>query len=209
MSHRFAVVHEAAADFRTATELADREIADAIGWLDEEGVAYQRSWVQVSPAGEPLYWKRIRAMASEAGVTASGHFNGEPGEADSAMARRAILYLRQVFGEELKGIVLVRDQDDQPERRRGLEQARQADDGQVPIVVGLAVVERESWVIAGFDPADEGETARHAAEWQVLGFDPRLRSEELTACKDDAAKRSPKRVLAVLCGNNGVGERRR
>ena len=109
--------------------------------------------------------------------------------------RRAILYLRYVF-PDLAGVLLIRDQDDQPERRAGLEQARRQENGRLPIVVGLAVVERECWVISGFDPRDEVETSRLAAERQTLGFDPRVRSHELTACKDDHAQRSPKRVLA-------------
>jgi hypothetical protein len=34
MTLQIAVVHEAAADFTTATELADRVLCEAIGWLD-------------------------------------------------------------------------------------------------------------------------------------------------------------------------------
>lgn len=207
MSLRFAVVHEAPADFSTATELADREIVDAIGWLDDESIVHQRTWVQHSPTGEPLLWKKIGSLAAEAHITASGHFNGEPGEPDAAAARRAIRYLRYTY-PDLNGIVLVRDQDDQPERRRGLEQAREVDDRRVPLVIGFAIVERESWVIAGFDPLDQGETDCHDAERQHLGFDPRTQSEDLTACKDDTAKRSPKRVLAVLCGKQFEREQR-
>ncbi|HEY8505534.1 MAG TPA: hypothetical protein VIL46_13200 [Gemmataceae bacterium] len=75
------------------------------------------------------------------------------------------------------------------------------------IVVGLAVVEREAWVISGFDPQDDEETARLGAERQTLGFDPRLRSHELTACKNDQAVRSPKRVLRQLSGGNRDRER--
>ena len=74
--------------------------------------------------------------------------------------------------------------------------------------MGLAVVERESWVISGFDPQDDVEESRLAAERQTLGFDPRMRSHELTACKDDRARRSPKRVLRVLCGGDADRERR-
>ena len=36
MSQRFAVVHEAEADFHTATELADRVLMEAIDWLDAQ-----------------------------------------------------------------------------------------------------------------------------------------------------------------------------
>src|SRR5262249_51155131 len=73
---------------------------------------------------------------------------------------------------------------------------------------GLAIVERESWVVSGFEPQDEGESARLEVEKQTLAFDPRLRSHELTACKDNQATRSPKRVLRQLAGDDRHRERR-
>jgi hypothetical protein len=45
MSRRFAVVHEAAADFQTATELADRVFLESINWIDECLLPDQREWV--------------------------------------------------------------------------------------------------------------------------------------------------------------------
>ena len=78
-----------------------------------------------------------------------------------------------------------------------------------PAIINKACVrQRGSQSVAGFDPAEEDEATRHTAERQDLGFDPRTRSEELTACKDDKAKRSPKRVVAVLCGNRFEREQR-
>jgi hypothetical protein len=136
-----------------------------------------------------------------------GHFDGQPAEPDARNARRALLYLRHVLAD-LDAVMLIRDQDDQPERREGLEQARQQEIGQLRVVVGLAVVERESWVISGFDPQDDVETSHLAAERQRLGFDPRAQSRQLTACKDNNATRSPKRVLRELCRDDRDRERR-
>jgi hypothetical protein len=207
MSLQFAAVHEASADFETATELADRVLCEAIDWLDEELLAYQRTWLGESTGRQRLTWKGMRQLALDAGITAMGHFDGEPGLPDAAAARRAILFLRNEF-PDLAAIVLVRDQDDQPERRDGLEQARNHDRGKIAIVVGFAVVERESWVICGFDPHDDAESACLEAEHRRLGFDPRFRSHELTACKDDRATRSPKRVLRELSRDDRDRERR-
>ena len=89
-------------------------------------------------------------------------------------------------------------------RREGLEQARRQDRSGTSIVVGFAIVEGESWVICGYDPQHEAESAEN----RDLGFDPRLRSHELTACKDDNAPRSPKRVLQVLSGGDRDHEHR-
>jgi hypothetical protein len=207
MSKRFAVVQEAAADFATATELADRVLCEAIDWLDEDLLIHQRTWLGEMAGGHRFTWKGMKQLAQEAGIRVHGHFEGEPALPDAAAARRAILFLRRQL-PDLDAIMLVRDQDDEPERRGGLEQARGQDHGGVVIVVALAVVEREAWVISGFDPQDEAESARLESERQGLGFDPRMRSHELTACKDDAAKRSPKRVLRELSGGDQERERR-
>ena len=196
MTRRIAVVHEARADFEDATLLADRVLLESIDWLEEDLLPTQREWVSHHSAGLRLKWTNIDDLARAAGIRARGHFEGEPGRPDAATARRAILFLLNEY-PDLQAIVLIRDQDDQPERRTGLDQARQVT-RRVPIVVGLAVVEREAWIISGFDPRDEHESARLSQERATLGFDPRLRSHELTACKDDQAKRSPKRVLREL-----------
>ncbi len=201
MSLRFAVVHEAEADLRTATELADRVLINSIYWLDEHLIANQRMWVAEEPEGRHLRWKSIPQLARDAGIRAHGHFDGEAGEADAAAARRAILYLLKVVSD-LKAILLIRDQDDQPARQIGLEQARTNAHPGMVIVIELAVVERECWVLSGFNPLNDDETTRLEAARQALGFNPCEQSHELTACKNDQALRSPKRVLQQLSGNN-------
>ncbi len=207
MSRRIAVVHEAEADFDTATELADRVLVEAIDWLDEHLIANQREWVAQEPGGRRLTWRSIPQLARAVSIRAHGHFGGVPGEPDAAAARRAIMYLLVTI-PELEAILLIRDQDDQPERRDGLEQARGHDRTGMVIVIGLAVVEREAWVICGFDPADDDEKQKLEDERQNLGLDPRDRSHELTACKNNLAKRSPKRVLRALSGGDADRERR-
>src|SRR5687768_9213815 len=103
----------------------------------------QREWVGTVSVNRRLTWKAIPQLAREIGIKAHGHFDGEPGEADAAAARRAILYLKEAV-PDLNAVVLVRDQDDQPDRRKGLDQARAENHGGLPIVVGLAVPEREA-----------------------------------------------------------------
>lgn len=200
MSRKFVVVHEAPADFDTATSLADRVLLETIDWLEEEHLATQREWIARLNDGRQLTWKSMRQLASDAGIRAHGRFDGQPALADAAAARRAILFLLAKL-PDLEAIVLIRDQDDQPDRRKGLEQARAEDKSGRAIAIGLAVVERECWLLSGFEPRNEDETARLANERSRLGFDPRHRNHELTACKDDQAVHSPKRVLqALACG---------
>jgi hypothetical protein len=207
MSRLFAVVHEAEADFLIATELADRVIVDATDdWVDEYQVCHERTWVATAPGDRRLTWTAIPHLAAEMGIKARGHFEGKPGEDDAANARRAILYLRQTI-DGLAAIVLVRDQDDKPERREGLKQARDQYHAGTVIVIAFAVPMREAWVISGFDPENDDERARLAAERQALGSDPRTHAHELTA-KDENATRSPKRVLRSLSGAEKDRERR-
>lgn len=196
MTKQFAVVYEAAADFQTATEIADRVLVDAVAWLDESLLDSQRQWLSTDDANQPLTWKSIPHRARMAGIVARGHFSGEPGAADAAAARRALLYVHHSM-PSAAAIVLVRDVDNQPQRIRGLEQARSAVRTSMPIVIGAANPKREAWAVCGFEPEDEGETALLAKQRQTLGFDPRVKSHELTA-SGDRDKRSAKRVLNAL-----------
>ena len=63
-------------------------------------------------------------------------------------------------------------------------------------------------MVTGFDRHDDDEEARLAAQRQMPGFAPSLRSHEFTACRNDSAPRSPKRVLRALCGGDADRERR-
>lgn len=207
MSVRFAVVYEADVDLKTATELADRVLVEAIEWLDEDQLTHQREWLTETASRERFTWKAIKKLAREAGIRVHGHFDGEPGLPDAAAARRAILYLLETV-PELKAVLLIRDQDDQPDRRIGLEQARDGDHSGLMIVIGLAIVERECWVLAGYDPLETDESTRLEEERKILGFDPRSESHQLTACKKDTATHSSKRVLRKLSGDNRDRERR-
>jgi hypothetical protein len=205
VTKRFVVVYEAQADFTTATELADRVLLDKIDWLEEELLQYQRQWIGEEPPGSRLTWKSIPGRAREAGIRVHGHFNGEPGLPDAHAARRAIAYVLSRLGD-VDAILLIRDVDDQGERQHGLEQARAVYASECTIILGVAICERECWVICGFEPANDQEEELLASEVQKLGWNPCLASYQLTAGKDDLALRSPKRVLNVLTGGDGDRE---
>ena len=63
MSLQFAVVHEAPADFQTATELADRVLVESIDWMEEDLIEHHRTWIREA-SGVPLTWKRIKQSRS-------------------------------------------------------------------------------------------------------------------------------------------------
>ncbi len=205
MSRCFAVVHEADADFQTATQLADRVLTESIAWLDKDQLASQRTWVAEADPGRRFTWKGIKRLAQDAGIRVHGHFDGEPGLADAAAARRAIHYLRVTL-PQLIALVLIRDQDDQPERLRGLEQARQEQHSGLPIVIGMAIVNRECWVLSGFDPENSSEASGVEAVRQLLGFNPQTHSHRLSS--SDKSPGSSKRVLRELSRDDHDRERR-
>jgi hypothetical protein len=104
--------------------------------------------------------------------------------------------------DKIVGVVLVWDMDGQAsDRQLGLEQARTEAQRLVPfqIILGRPDRMREAWVLAGFDPQSQDERARFDNERQQLGFDPSIHAHLLTAA-DELAKRSAKRVLAMLTG---------
>ena len=206
MSKSFAVVYEGLADFSTPTELADRVMVGTIDWMDETLLDSQRQWLRDDRSGNRLAWSSIPRRAREVGIRVRGHFGGQPAMPDAHAARRAIAYILYEF-DAVDAILLIRDMDDQAERRLGLEQARQAYGASTTIVIGVAVIERESWIISGFDPANPDERDTLAEETRNLGFNPCLCSHELTAGKDNQAKKSPKRVLAVLTDNSWERQR--
>ena len=200
MPFGFAVVCEAAADFMTATGLAERIIREHVGWVDDHLLATCPLWRGADQSRPYLLWTEVPKLAKEAGIPPiHGHFDGRPAEPDARTALRALRLLKlKNLGRPLDGVLLIRDDDRDTRRRTGLEQARDAEhDLRDRIVIGLAHCKRECWVLAGFEPIDIVEENRLDEIRSELGFDPRFHSHQLTA-KHDADKRSAKRVLGVL-----------
>jgi hypothetical protein len=147
-----------------------------------------------------LTWSRVKDLAKETRIRPRGFIGGEPADLDAEQARRA-LALIEARWPAVEGIFLIRDDDRQSDRRRGLEQARNSARLQERVVIGLAHTKRECWVLAGFEPRDDQERRLHAELRQELGFDPCLQPEQLTAIHDHD-KRSAKRVLKLLVQGN-------
>lgn len=206
MSRVFVVVSEARADFMLATELADRVFVEAIHWLDEVYLDSERKWVGKEPDGLPLTWGSIPKQAEKLGMKLPhGHFDNDSAKREANSARRAINYSRKLF-PQADAILLIRDQDNQPKCRDGLQQARDSSH-QITIVIGVAVIERESWVLSGFDTEADAESLKLLGEMEKLAFHPCDYAHRLTANKDHEI-RSPKRVLKVLTDDNWERQRR-
>lgn len=204
MTRSLAVVCEARADYETACALADRVLCAEVEWISAEVLGEYRRWRGFAEAESFLTIQHVPALARQKNILSRGKFDGNPLAPDEHLGRRAflLLYTLQPLPD---AVLLIRDDDRQTERRRGLEQARkwaaEKLHGLNTIVLGLAHPKRECWVLAGFVPKDEREQGLLDAVRQELGFNPCVKAEELTA-KHDRDVRSAKRVLSVLtCAN--------
>ena len=203
MTVRLLVVCEAPADFRIATDLADRVACASEEWLETELLPDLRRWVQTEPDRPFLRWQDIDIAAAERGVRLRprSRFSDKPGAADAAAADKALLFATSLPPDERPdAVLLIRDTDDHIERQRGLEQASQLDAGRTwpfRVVIGLAHPKREAWVLAGFEPKDPDEHDRLNTIRNKLGYDPRIHSDKLTAATK-GSKHHAKQVVDDL-----------
>jgi hypothetical protein len=157
-AYGLAVVCEADADRRIATALADRVLCRDVEWIEPDSLGSHRRWRGLDSGSSHLEWHEAKAKAGALGRKAHGDFKGRPGAPDAFAARRALLLL---MSRQLPdAVVLVRDADRQLERRTGLEQAREDRAWPFPVIIGLAIPKRESWVLAGFEPQEALAQAR-------------------------------------------------
>jgi hypothetical protein len=233
---------EAAADFRTASELLDRVLRErGPDWIAAvldtapEGI---RSWRGDGEGHAFFDLHDLTTHVKQLGIRVPhGHFDGRPGITDAVMGRTAFAIVRALarHGEPVDAVVVIRDMDDQPERAKGLHQARieaqrqavirDMDDqperakglhqarieaqslAAFRIVLGCAHPMREAWVLCGFEPDGDEERSQLQALRQELGFSPSNHAHRLDA-KDEHAKRSAKRVLRILTGGDHAREQR-
>lgn len=195
-----AVVCEADADCRAATLLSDRVLRETVAWISIETLPYLRRYRGLGDQDSYLKCSSVKELARRRRVFVHGFVGGAPREPDAAMAERALVLLATSEGPP-GAVILTRDTDKERRRREGYEQARGAQSWPFAVVVGVAETKRECWILAGYEPRNDGERELVARERRELGFDPLSRAELLTA-SEDGATRDAKRVLAALTGGD-------
>jgi hypothetical protein len=183
MAEILVVVCEARADFHTSSELADRVFCDKIDWIEAEMLDVYRLYEGLGTDQPFVTWKDVKALSREAGIRPRGFIDGQRPELDAGQAQRAIRLVESRW-PGIGKILLIRDDDRHTNRRASLQQAREESSLSGRIVIGLAHTKRECWVLAGFEPCNDGETALLAEVRQDVGFDPRLQAHQLTAIHD-------------------------
>ena len=178
-------------------------LLENVPWAEQDHLVHLRQFV----AENPLYeWTRIQnvpaSILSKKLRVTPGKFRGEPGAPDALLARKTIVLLNSL-NPLPQVLVVMRDIDLEPGRQTGWNQARDEYHGKPPLILGIAIIKRENWILAGFRSRNEDEELRLQAERQTLGYDPSLHPDQPNS-HERGSKHCPKRVLANLVWSAGV-----
>ncbi len=197
----FAVISEARSDLQIARKLAERVLVEKIDWLEDGSLTALCHWQGYERDDDYLSWSGIERLAKRANLVIHGRYAGA---FDERRARLALLLLNSL-GRRPDAVAFVRDTDNVAERVPSLERVRSQP---WPFVVILATphTKRECWILNGFEPRDAAEVNALDRVHQVLGFDPRLAAERLTA-KGIKGKKNAKIVLEKGLGVEPRSER--
>ena len=214
------VIVEAEADFKIATKLAERVLFETIEWLDEDQLQYQMQWCGLESHGHYSCWKHVSQIIETLKQTYNyrpprylGHDKSGPLKADGAASMKVLNVVRFLQrSRNIQAILLIRDLDNQPERRIGLEQARQQDSQRQPkleIVLEMSDRTREAWVLNGFVPHNDNEKQVLKDIVEQLKFDPCQQAHRLHSNSNSEGDRlrNPKVVLAQLTSEDYNRER--
>lgn len=212
---RIVLVCEGPTDPPLVCGLADRILRDAVDWLREhDSLDELRSYRGLDGNQSYLAWREVKERFEKSGLRLGRRFGNEAPSPDQVATRKLLRLIadhhQSSKGEGgVDGVLIFRDADHQPERRRGIEAARDefVRSHEAPeslhawrqhIAIAVAEPMNEAWVMAGFVPAEGSEQVAFDAVRDELGFAPNAYPEELDA-REHGAKRSAKRVLDQLC----------
>lgn len=215
---RLLVFCEGGSDFRTVKGLIERALrSDGPVWLQEHLETYPLDslceWVGDGSGSTFFDVHKIKKYKPKKSILLPhGHFNGRKAGADYFSALTAFRIARAEADVEgpIAAVIFVHDADEQGDSRRdGLKQARSVAvlENNFRVVLGCPDMEREAWVLAGFEPEHETEQQRLDEERRALGFCPCTEAHRLRD-NDDQGPRSAKRALGALTLGDSLREER-
>jgi hypothetical protein len=199
MPMRLVLIVEARADADTASILADRVFIEGDAeWIDAETLPSLREWTGIEPRTPYTQWMGLGPLATQHHVRTHGRGLGP----DGAAARKALLVVIQAHeqDDDIRAVVLVRDMDNQPERRTSIERARAELTDKLAFHVAIAAPDpkREAWILHGYEPQNERETTLLENERKRLGFDPITNPERLRGDRRRAAEQEDRDMKLVV-----------
>jgi hypothetical protein len=214
------VIVESRMDAVTATKLAERILIERVDWLEDESLQHLFKWSGLEVGTEYSCWKDtgdIIERAKKSGISVPrflGHGKTGALKADGAAAMKIMNLIKLLHLKEqrkIAAVLFIRDLDNQPERRQGMEQARLEHEDrqpQIEIIIGTADRMREAWVLNGFTPLNTGEKQILEQLKTKLSFDPcedahRLRSNSF---EEPDRIRNPKVVVEQLTARDVIRE---
>jgi len=209
----FVVIVESSADARTSTRLADRILVEKIDWLEPEMLQHLFQWSGLEAGTENSCWKNINQIIDNFQQSLGfrpprylGHRKDGALKADGAAAIKILNLVRFIQKtRQIEAVLLIRDLDNQPERRQGIEQARSEHIDRQPklaIIIGTADRMREAWVLNGFIPSNQQEKQILQEITTELTFNPCEESHRLrsNSWEEPDRIRNPKVVVEKLTG---------
>jgi len=201
----FVIIVESEADFRTATGIAERIFKErGPDWL-EDYLTEKFQWSGLESNEKFTCWKDIKYIIRRAGLESHksprplGYARNSQRKADVALARKALV-LAEYFQRErdIRAVIFIRDLDNQPERRDGLDQARdEFGVSQFQIVIGKANPNREAWVLNGFE-AEDGEYDEITKIQDEIKFDPSIEPHRLRSSKADTPENRSRNAKVIF-----------
>ncbi len=216
----FVVIVESSADAQIATKLAERVLVEKVDWLELDLLQSLFKWSGLEEKTEHSCWRDIGSIIERAKASGLpmpkflGHNKTGALKADGASAMKILNLIRLLHlkrNRQIEAVLFIRDLDNQPERRQGIEQARLAHMERQPkleIIIGTANRMREAWVLNRFIPSNSEETQILEDIKTKLKFDPcedahKLRSN---SWEEPDRVRNPKVVIERLTRGNSSRE---
>jgi hypothetical protein len=209
----FVVIVESSADARTATKLAERLLVEKVEWLEHETLQYYFQWSGLQENTEHSCWQDINQIIQNLKQSLGfrpprylGHGKDGALKADGAAAIKILNLVRFLQKtRQIKAVLLIRDLDNQSERREGIEQARSEHINRQPkleIIIGTADRMREAWVLNGFIPSNQEEERILQEITTQLTFNPCEESHRMrsNSWEERDRLRNPKVVVEKLTG---------
>ena len=208
---RLVLIVEDRAHVLAAQVLADRVLIECgPDWIGAETIDGLRQWSGLAPDTEMTRWTDLDALSKLHRLRIHGRCAGP-----DHVAARKVLELARLMGADapLTALLLLRDLDNQPERRDGIQAAVQESDGALAfaVIIGTANPEAEAWLLNGFVPQDSGETACLEQLCRELSLDPVREPDRLCGDRRRPGKdgqRDIKAILARLTGDDRAREER-
>ena len=207
---RLVLIVEDRADADAASMLADRVFIEGdADWIDAGTLPNLRQWTGIEPCVAAVEndndelrahtkWKALGTLATQHGIKSHGRGLG----ADGAAARKALLLVIKARAQDndIEAVVLVRDMDNQPERRTSMESARAELGAKLAFQVAIAAPDpkREAWILHGYEPQDDKETTLLADARTSLGFDPATNPNRLRGDRRRGADEEDRDIKLVV-----------